>query len=135
MEYSRGELAEYADSKAKEICEYLKECLASSYTGVFFLDESARARAAQPFLYLHRSITTEWDRGATFTLFAVDDGDLEYEPRLQHVEKCLRKLPELRAMERETAPDSMLKDMLIADIFLSDRRKEKRSAHADGRNA
>ena len=118
-----GELSEYANSKAKELCEYIHSQTAHVYSGVYFLDEDARATASRPFLNLHQSNASTWSDGALFTLFVVDDGDLEYEPRLQLVENCLRKLPELHRIDRQTAPDSMVKDMLVADIFLPDRRK------------
>ncbi|HEY3781509.1 MAG TPA: hypothetical protein VGL56_10525 [Fimbriimonadaceae bacterium] len=130
-----SELAEYANSKAQEICEYIHSQTEQVYSGVYFLTEASRDNAVQPFLNLHRSETTAWSTGLLFTLFAVDDGDIEYEPRLQAVETCLRKLPELQRMERLTAPDSMIKDMLAADIYLTDRRKSARIEGGDTEDA
>jgi hypothetical protein len=121
-----SELSNYANSKGQELCEYIHEHTLNIYSGVYFLTEDARVTAVPPFLSLHRSETTAWTEGALFTLFVVDDGDLEYEPRLQAVEAALRKLPELQRIERQTAPDSMIKDMLVADIYLPDRRKSTR---------
>lgn len=132
MKDSQEELAEYATRKAQDLCSYLERETHGIYNTVMYSDQLERPRAQCPCMFLHRSEPYIWDRGVLFTLFAVDVGDLVYEPRLQVVEEALRRREEVTQIGRTTAPDSMMKDMLTAEVVVRERRQAGR--HAIGAN-
>ena len=128
-------MAQYADHASRELCEYLETKSREIYNTVQFIAPSLRPVADAPSLFLHRSDPYIWDDVAIFTLFLVDIGDLAYEPRLQVIEDLLRNRKEVHRIARSTAPDSMVKDMVTAEIVLKERRKQPRSTELNGGQA
>lgn len=131
----RHDLAEYADSKAEELCKKIALKTGGLYDAVLFIDESSPPDPKATSLFIHRSVPTTLDNAVAISLYFVDKGDLAYEPRLQEVESVLRSMPEIVKISRTTAPDSMVKDMLIATMILRDRRRADRSTVVDRRHA
>jgi len=113
-----GPLRQYADNVSRELCEYIEKKSHGIYNTVQFIAPSLRPEHDPPSLFIHRSHPYIWDDAAIFTLFLVDEGDLAYEPRLQYIEDLLRGRPEVHKLTRATAPDTMMKDMVRAEIVL-----------------
>jgi hypothetical protein len=124
-----------ADDTAQELCVKIEQQTKGIYNSVMFIEPSQRPVADPPNLYLHRSDPVGLTEGLVFTLYAVDSGDLAYEPRLQIVEDLLRTMPEVTKIMRSTAPDTMVKDMLSIEVSVNDRRATERSAKLDGGDA
>jgi hypothetical protein len=135
MENTLESLAEYANVMARELCLHIEQHTKGIYNRVLFIDPGDRPVHDPPNLFLHRSEPCTWDNCVSFNLYAVDDGDLAYEPRLQIVEDALQKRSEVRRLGRMTAPDTMIKDMLNVEIVLTDRRTNRRLANVDSRHA
>ena len=126
---------EYANKMAESLCDYLVGELKDLYNDVQFIDPGKRSYKNPPKLYLHRSQPWALEGAVMFTLFAVDYGDDTYEPRLIAVERALRNRREVFRFDRTNAPDSMLKDMLVIEITLRERRSKERLAEIDGGSA
>src|SRR5947209_7469371 len=135
MRNSEGQLAQYADRVSRELCEYLENKSRGIYNTVQFIAPDEHPQVAEPNLFLHRSEPAVWDDVVIFTIFLVDVGDLAYEPRLQAIENLLRDRSEVQKISRANAPNSMVKDMVSAEIVLKERRKEPRSAQVEGGQA
>lgn len=107
-----------ADRVGREIITHLKDEVKGLYRNIAWMAPGADDRSPDPKLFLHRSEAVDLGArgGATFILYLVDHGDIEYEPRLQQVERALLRRADVLRVVRDTAPDTMVKDMLCVEI-------------------
>lgn len=107
-----------ADRVGREIVTHLRAEVKGLYQNITWMAPGADDHSPDPKLFLHRSEAVDLGTkgGASFILYLVDHGDIEYEPRLQVVEKALRLRPDVVRVVRDNAPDTMIKDMLCVQV-------------------
>jgi hypothetical protein len=107
-----------ADEVLAEIAAHVRQQANGVYNAVLCIDPEHAEYGDPPSLYMHRTRAFDWDiEGIFFKIYFLDYGDVEYENRLQLVEQVLRQRHDVVNFGRETAPDTMMKDMLYAEVL------------------